>query len=87
MTIYLTDGFDYIIDVLDKYINCCFFNEEQINKFIDFKKLIIKRKGIIKNKYWFLYYNYFKFPYFKNDNVLRKSFLTLMIKEKPSFLD
>ena len=41
MTIYLTDGFDYIIDVLDKYINCCFFNEEQINKFIDFKKLII----------------------------------------------
>ena len=51
MTIYLTDGFDYIIDVLDKYINCCFFNEEQINKFIDFKKLIIKRKGIIKKKY------------------------------------
>ena len=51
MAIYLTDGFDYIIDVLDKYINCCFFNEEQINKFIDFKKLIIKRKGIIKNKY------------------------------------
>ena len=51
MTIYLTDGFDYIIDVLDKYINCCFFNEEQINKFIDFKKLIIKRKRIIKNKY------------------------------------
>ena len=42
MTIYLTDGFDYIIDVLDKYINCFFFNEEQINKFIDFKKLIIK---------------------------------------------
>ena len=41
MTIYLTDGFDYIIDVLDKYINCCFFNEKQINKFIDFKKLII----------------------------------------------
>ena len=51
MTIYLTDGFDYIIDVLDKYINCCFFNEEQINKFIEFKKLIIKRKGIIKKKY------------------------------------
>ena len=51
MTIYLTDGFDYIIDVLDKYINCCFFNEEQINKFIDFKKLTIKRKEIIKNKY------------------------------------
>lgn len=51
MTIYLTDGFDYIIDVLDKYINCFFFNEEQINKFIDFKKLIIKRKGIIKKKY------------------------------------
>lgn len=51
MTIYLTDGFDYIIDVLDKYINCCFFNEEQINKFIDFKKLIIKRKGIIKKKF------------------------------------
>ena len=51
MIIYLTDGFDYIIDVLDKYINCCFSNEEQINKFIDFKKLIIKRKGIIKNKY------------------------------------
>jgi glycosyltransferase involved in cell wall biosynthesis len=41
MTIYLTDGFDYIIDVLEKYINCCFFNKEQINKFIDFKKLII----------------------------------------------
>lgn len=51
MTIYLTDGFDYIIDVLEKYINCCFFNKEQINKFIDFKKLIIKRKGIIKKKY------------------------------------
>ena len=51
MTIYLTDGFDYIIDILDKYINCCFFNEKQKNKFIDFKKLIIKRKGIIKNKY------------------------------------
>ena len=41
MTIYLTDGFDYIIDILDKYINCCFFNEKQKNKFIDFKKLII----------------------------------------------
>ena len=41
MTDYLTDGFDYIIDVLNNYIKCSFFNIEQINNIINFKKLII----------------------------------------------
>ena len=44
MTYYLTNGFDYIIGVLNKYIKCSFFNREQINNLINFKKLIIKRK-------------------------------------------
>ena len=48
MTDYLTDGFEYIIDVLNKYINCDFFNKEQINNFIDFRKLIINRKRTMK---------------------------------------
>ena len=48
MTRYLTDEFEYIIDVLDKYINCPFFNTEQINNFIDFKKLIINRERNLK---------------------------------------
>ena len=45
MTRYLTDEFKYIIDVLDKYINCSFFNTEQINNFIDFKNLIKQIKA------------------------------------------
>ena len=48
MTDYLTDGFDYIIDVLNNYIKCSFFNIEQINNIINFKKLIINRKRIMK---------------------------------------
>ena len=39
MTDYLTDGFDYIIDVLSNYIKCSFFKKEEINNFINFKKL------------------------------------------------
>ena len=50
MTYYLTNGFDYIIDVLNKYIKCTFFNKEQINNFINFKKFIIKRKRNMKYK-------------------------------------
>ena len=37
----LTEGFNYIIDVLNIYINCSFFNESQKNNLIDFKDIII----------------------------------------------
>ena len=40
----LTEGFNYIIDVLNIYINCSFFNENQKNNLIDFKDIIINRK-------------------------------------------
>ena len=49
MTDYLTDGFDYIIDVLNNYIKCSFFNIEQINNFINFKKLTEKEILNISN--------------------------------------
>ena len=43
----LTEGFNYIIDVLNIYLNCSFFNENQKNNLNDFKDIIINRKKII----------------------------------------
>ena len=40
---YLTKGFDYIIDVLNMYINCSFFNQTQKISLTNFRKTIIKR--------------------------------------------
>jgi len=48
----LTEGFNYIIEVLNKYIKCFIFNETQLLKLVNFKKLIIKRKYIV-NQYYF----------------------------------
>ena len=50
MTDFISDGFNYIIDVLSNYIKCSFFNKEQIKNLINFKKLIIKRKRNMKYK-------------------------------------
>ena len=49
-TDYLTKGFDYIIDVLNIYLNCSFFNETQIKNITDFRDLIIKKKRKSKIK-------------------------------------
>ena len=46
---YLTDGFDYIIDVLDLYLNCIFFDENQKNKLKEYKNKINDRKNKINN--------------------------------------
>ena len=40
----LSKGFDYIIDVLNIYLNSSFFNETQKMNLTEFKDLIIKRK-------------------------------------------
>ena len=40
----LTRDFDFIIEVLDMYINCPFFNETQKYNITNFKNIIIKRK-------------------------------------------
>ena len=40
----LTKAFDFIIEVLDMYINCSFFNEAQKYNLTNFKNIIIKRK-------------------------------------------
>ena len=40
----LTKTFDFIIEVLDMYINCSFFNEAQKYNLTNFKNIIIKRK-------------------------------------------
>jgi len=50
MTIYLTKGFNYIIDVLNMYINCSFFNTTQKLNLNHFRNLIIKRKIKLKKK-------------------------------------
>ena len=44
---YLTRGFDYVIDVLNMYINCSFFNLTQKIILNNFRNLIIKRKYTI----------------------------------------
>ena len=41
---YLTNGFEYIIDVLDLYIKCNFFNETQKNNLLYLKNLINNKK-------------------------------------------
>ena len=46
---YLTTGFDYIIDVLDLYLNCIFFDENQKNKLKEYKNKINDRKNKINN--------------------------------------
>ena len=50
MTIYLTKGFNYIIDILNMYINCSFFNATQKLNLNHFRNLIIKRKIKLKKK-------------------------------------
>ena len=40
----LTKGFDYIIDVLNEYMNCSFFNSTQKMNIARFRNSIIKRK-------------------------------------------
>ena len=47
---YLTNGFDYLIDVLDLYLNCTFFDENQKSKLKEFKNNINYRKKQINNK-------------------------------------
>ena len=42
---YLTDGFDYIIKILDLYINCEFYNKDQKKKLQNFKEQIIQVKS------------------------------------------
>ena len=41
---YLTEGFDYIIDVFNSYLNSSFFNYEQKNQLNEIKRKIIDRK-------------------------------------------
>ena len=50
ITIYLTKGLNYIIDVLNMYINCSFFNTTQKLNLNHFKNLIIKSKIKLKKK-------------------------------------
>ena len=49
--VYLTKDFDYIIDVLNMYINCPFFNETQKLNLTEFRNLIIKGKSKASQKY------------------------------------
>ena len=44
----LTKGFNYVINILNMYINCSFFNETQIKNLTYFKYFIIKRKRSLK---------------------------------------
>ena len=46
----LTKGFGFIIKVLNKYINCSFFNQTQRMNLTKFRNLIIKRKIKSKSK-------------------------------------
>ena len=46
----LTKGFDYIIDVIDMYVNCSFFNLTQKFNLNHFRNLVIKRKEIQDKK-------------------------------------
>ena len=50
ITIYLTKGLNYIIDVLNMYINCSFFNKTQKMNLNHFRNLIIKRKIKLRKK-------------------------------------
>ena len=50
MTDYLTNEFDYIIEVLNLYINCHLFNKSQIFIFNNFKNLIIRKKRKYSNR-------------------------------------
>ena len=43
---YLTEGFDYIIDVFNSYLNSSFFNYEQKNQLNEIKRKIIDRKKV-----------------------------------------
>ena len=47
---YLTKGFDYLINVLDLYLNCTFYNKEQKSELEEYKIMINERKKKIKNK-------------------------------------
>ena len=47
-TQYLTEGFDYIIDVLDLYLDYKSYTINQINNLTNFKNKVIKRKEEIK---------------------------------------
>ena len=42
---YLTTGFDYIIDVLNLYLNCKYYNQDEKSKLQVFKSYIEKRKS------------------------------------------
>ena len=46
---YLTNGFDYLIDVLDLYLNSTFFNKNQKSKLMEYKNKINDRKNKINN--------------------------------------
>ena len=45
----LTKGFDYLIYVLDLYLNCTFYDENQKSKLIEYKNKINDRKNKINN--------------------------------------
>lgn len=49
----LSKGFDYIIDVLNIYLNSTYFNDTQKIDLTEFKDLIIKRKNTKKTKLLF----------------------------------
>ena len=42
---HITKGFDFFFDVLDMYLNCSFFNEENKKEIRIFKDKIIQRKN------------------------------------------
>ena len=46
---YLTEGFDYIVDVINLYLECKLFTINQTNNLINFKNKVIKRISDIKN--------------------------------------
>ena len=46
---YLTEGFDYILDVINLYLECKLFSINQRNNLIIFKNKVIKRISEIKN--------------------------------------
>ena len=45
---YLTDGFDFIIDILELYLNSTYFDKEQKNDIYNFKIKVIERKKIVQ---------------------------------------
>ena len=47
---YLTCGFDYIINILNLYLNSIYFNDEQKRTINQFKLKIIQRKQLITKK-------------------------------------